>query len=131
MKKIKFTNLRMEASFLEGKYSLEICIESGFIDFTINIDLKKQDFEVIEKNSERATLLHAVFHHYFQLKETSLGLEEQRKYLDIILHSKKSEVEDFLTKIDLGNANGTISNMIRITCNKDQSLLRQGNWFNQ
>jgi len=129
MKEIKFNNLRMIATENGEKYSLEICVASGHADFTININIEEHDFKIIEKDEERASFLHASFHHPFQLKDTNLNEVEQRHYLDVILHSRKSEVEKFLTAMDHGNANGAISNMIRITCKRDYSLMRKGHWF--
>jgi hypothetical protein len=130
MKKIKFNNMRMIAIECDDKYSLEICVASGFADFMVNINLNKQDFEVIEKDEERTAFLHSALHHPFQLRETNLNDKEQRYFLDVILHGEKSVVESFLTQMDHGNANGAISNMIRITCKREQSRMRQGHWFN-
>ena len=86
---------------------------------------------MIKADSERAALLQAAFHDPFQLKKNNLNLVEQRYYLDIILHSSKETVEEFLTAKDHGEAHGSISNMMRITCGRDQSLLRAGKWFSE
>jgi hypothetical protein len=130
MKKIKFNNMQMIATEYDGIYCLEIGVTSGHAEFMININLTKQDFEIIEKNEERAALLHAALHHPFQLKKTWLTQPEQRRYLDVILHGKQSLVESFLTELDHGTANGALSNMLRITCKREQSIMRQGRWFN-
>jgi hypothetical protein len=130
MKKIKFNNMRMIATECDNKYSLDICVASGHADFTVNFILNKQDFDVIEKDEERAAFLHAALHHPFQLRETNLNNKEQRHFMDVILHGEKSVVESFLTKLDHGDANGAISNMIRITCKREQARMRQGHWFN-
>jgi len=129
--KIIFENLRMTILSGNGKHSLSLCVESGFVGFEVTIPLTEQDFAVIETENERAAFLQAALHHPFQLKETRLGNTEQRYYLDMILHSPKSEVEAFLTEMDHGAANGAISNMVHITCGKDQALLRRGQWFNR
>jgi hypothetical protein len=131
MAKIVFENLRMTVLSDNGKYSLLFCVASGFVDFEVKIPLTKQDYTVIEADNERAALLQAALHQPFQLKETALGVEEQRYYLDTILHAPKPEVEAFLTEKDYGVANGAISNMVQITCGIDQGLLRTGQWFNQ
>jgi len=130
MKEIEFKKLRMIATSSGGVYRLEISIASGFVDFLVTIGLNQQDFEVIGKDEERAAFLHAALHRPFQRQKTALGEAEQRQYLDVILHGSESEVESFLTDKDHGAANGAISNMIRITCGREQSLMRQGNWFN-
>jgi hypothetical protein len=129
MKKIKFNNLRMTAIENDGKYFLEICVASGHTDFTIGINIEEHDFNVIETDEERSSFLHAAFHHPFQLKDTSLNEGEQRHYLDIIIHSTKSEVEKFLTEMDNGSAHGAVSNMVSITSKRDYSLIREGHWF--
>ena len=121
----------MEASFIDEKYILEIYIESGHMNFETTIEIQEKDFEVLKSDLERASLLHAAIHHPFQLKETALSKEEQRMYLDIILHGQNQEVENFLTKQDHGDANGAISNMLRITCKRDQNSLREGRWFKE
>ena len=130
MSKIVFKNLRMIATSNKGEHILSISVESGFVGFEVSISLTKEDFAVIESENERAAFLQAALHHPFQLKETRLGDAEQRRYLDMILHAPESEVEHFLTDLDHGAANGAISNMVRITCGKDQALLRCGQWFN-
>ncbi|MEG3755322.1 hypothetical protein [Psychromonas arctica] len=122
--------MRMIATECDDKHSLEICVGSGHADFTVNFILNKQDFDVIEKDEERAAFLHAALHHSFQHRETNLNNKEQRHFLDVILHGEKSVVESFLTQMDHGDANGAISNMIRITCKREQSRMRQGHWFN-
>ena len=124
-----FKKLRMSVLSEDGGHSLSLCVASGFVDFVVEIPLTEEDFTVIKTDDERTSFLQAALHHPFQLKETWLGIEEQRHYLDMILHSPKSDVESFLTEIDHGSANGAISNMVRITCGKDQGLLRRGKWF--
>jgi len=104
--KIIFENLRMTILSGNGKHSLSLCVESGFVGFEVTIPLTEQDFAVIETENERAAFLQAALHHPFQLKET-------------------------LTEMDHGAANGAISNMVHITCGKDQALLRRGQWFNR
>ncbi|WP_339899135.1 hypothetical protein [uncultured Gilvimarinus sp.] len=127
---IKFQNLRMIALEKDGDYSLNISIASGIVDFGVTVSLEKRDFEVISTNELRAALLQAAMHHPFQLRQTALSENQQRKYLDVVLHAPESEVEDFLTELDHGRANGAISNMVRITTNQDYQSLRNGNWFN-
>jgi hypothetical protein len=129
MSRIKFDHLYMVAAHSEYGYSLEICVASGFADFVITIKLNERDYEVLQKDGERAAFLQAAFHHPFQLRDTALSESAQREYLDVILHGTKPDVEAFLTEKDHGGANGAISNMVRITCGRDQSLLRQGHWF--
>ncbi|EDM24896.1 hypothetical protein LNTAR_04171 [Lentisphaera araneosa HTCC2155] len=131
MKNITFHNLRMEASQSGDAYELELDIDSGHISFDIKIEIEEKDFEVLQRDDHRAALLHAALFTPFQLKATALDLNEQRKYLDIILHSTQLEVERFLTKLDHGRANGAISNMMRITSQKDPSYMRKGYWFDK
>ena len=131
MSKTIFENLRMEIFCENDLHSLSLSVESGFVSFDVTIPLTDKDVAVIESENERAAFLQAALHHPFQLKETRLGNEEQRCYLDKILHSPKSEVEAFLTEIDHGTANGAISNMVHITCGKDHGILRKGQWFTQ
>ena len=131
MSKTIFENLRMTISCEKGEHSLSLSVESGFVGFDVTIPLIEQDVAVLESDNERAAFLQAALHYPFQLKETRLDMAEQRYYLDRILHSPKSEVEEFLTKIDHGKANGAISNMVNITCNKDHWKLRKGQWFNR
>ena len=129
MNEVKFDNLRMWTTFRNGVHTLEISIESGFAEFVIAIALSQGDFEVIERDKQRAVFLHAALHDPFQLKETALNQVEQRRYLDVILHGSMHDVERFLTEKDHGIANGSISNMVRITCGREPSLMRQGHWF--
>ncbi len=129
-KEIKFHNLRMTALKKDRKYSLNISVDSGFVDFSVVVPLNKRDFEVIATDEWRATLLQAAMHHPFQLRRTALTADEQRKYLDIILHAPKSEVELFLTHLDHGEANGAISNMVSFAAKVEYQSLRNGFWFN-
>lgn len=129
MKKIKFNHLRMLADEINGQYSLEILVASGHADFGLQFEIREIDFQILSQDEERAAFLHAALHHPSQLKETRLNKAEVRRYLRIILHGKKSEVESFLTGLDNGRANGAISNMIRITCKREQSAMQQGHWF--
>ena len=110
---------------------MSLSIESGFTDFELVVALNKKDFAVLRNGGERAAFLQATFHHLFQLNETRLGRTEQRYFLDLLLHSPKLKVERFLTDLDHGQANGAISNMVRITSDKDQTLLRRGQWFSR
>lgn len=127
MKQIKFDDLRMIATSDEN-YSLNICIASGAVSFDVSIKLNPQDFAVIEKDYERAALLQAAFHYPYQLSTTFLSEKEQRHYLDIVLHGSKLAVEAFLTEKD-HDANGAISNMLRMTFHRDIAELRKGHWF--
>ena len=131
MPEIDFKSLRMSILSDNGKHSLLLSVDSSFVSFEVTIGLTKEDIAVIDTENERATFLQAALHHPFQLKETWLDTGEQRYYLDKILHSPKPEVEAFLTEIDHGEANGAISNMVHITCGKDQGILRKGQWFNR
>ncbi len=131
MSKTIFENPRMTIFYEKGEHSLSLSVESGFVGFDVTIPLTDRDVAVIETENERAAFLQAALHHPFQLRETRLENAEQRYYLDKILHSPKSEVEAFLTEIDHGTANGAISNMVHITCGKDQGILRKGQWFNR
>lgn len=127
---IQFQKLRMTALEKDGDYSLNISIASGFVDFGVTVPLEKCDFEVIATDEWRATLLQAAMHNPFQLGHTALPENEQRKYLDIILHAPESLVDSFLTELDHGQANGAISNMVSITAKAEYQILRNGNWFN-
>jgi hypothetical protein len=130
MDEVKYNSLRMMA-FASGEgHKMELSVESGFASFTVSVTINQRDFDVIKQNEERAALLCAAMHHPFQLRETKLNQDEQRHYLDVILHSPTHEVEKFLTKKDHGSANGAISNFIRLTYDREQSLMRQGKWFN-
>lgn len=126
-----FRNLRMILRSSDEEFSLDINIASGHADFNVTIPLLENDYSVIENDEERAAFLQAAFHHPFQLKETWLNKAEQREYLDIILHSPKEVVESFLTEKDHGRAHGAISNAVRITCGRDQSNMRSGQWFQE
>jgi len=128
-KKIIFYDLRMLAIAEKGIYILEISVESGFAEFNVNININAQDFEAIENDKYRAILLNAALHRPFQLKETALQETDQRYYLDKILHADESEVNVFLTKLDHGQANGAISNMVCKASNRDSKKLRSGDWF--
>lgn len=131
MKSVKYDNLRMVATAHGDGGSMIFYVASGFADFPVTIRLNKDDFEVIEKNEDRAALLCAAMHHPFQLKESALNYEQQRNYLDVILHFPESEVEKFLTEKDHGRANGAISNYMRLACSREPSLMRDGQWFKQ
>lgn len=126
---IIFYDLRMLAKAKNGIYTLEISVESGFAEFNVTININAQDFEVIENDKYRAALLQAVLHRPFQLQKTALDENEQRYYLDKILHANESEVAALLTKLDHGQAHGAISNMLRITSDRDMEKLCNGNWF--
>lgn len=131
MPEIIFKNLRMSVSSDANEHLLSLCVESGFMSYEVTISLSEKDVEVIKSNSERASFLQAAFHHPFQLKKSHLSIFEQRQYLDTILHSSKNIVEQFLTKMDHGSANGAVSNMLRITCGRDPEKLRKGQWFDK
>lgn len=128
-KEVDYDNLRMIGKAENGIYTLTIFISSGFADFHVTIYIEDRDFEVIENEKHRAALLQAALHRPFQLQETALDENEQRYYLDKILHADESEVNAFLTKLDYEQANGAISNMLRITSNRDMKKLRDGDWF--
>ncbi|PKH65454.1 hypothetical protein CXF61_06225 [Psychrobacter sp. 4Dc] len=119
----------MLAKAENGIYILKVSIESGFAEFGVIISINAQDFEVIENDKYRAVMLNAALHQPFQLKETGLNENDQRYYLDKILHADESEVNIFLTKPDHGQANGAISNMVRKASNRDIEKLRNGDWF--
>ncbi|WP_153039180.1 hypothetical protein [Microbulbifer sp. Q7] len=129
MKEIKFNELYMSASKDGEMYFLELYIASGHMEYEVKVELEKIDFEILEKDAERAVFVHAALHHPFQSGSSALTKEKQREYLDIILHASKPEVEKFLTEKDHGSANGAVSNMVRITKQRDQSIMRQGKWF--
>ncbi|WP_444896468.1 hypothetical protein [Microbulbifer sp. SSSA005] len=129
MEKRVFHNLRMILLSSEESFSLDLGVSSGFADFSVSIRLNEKDYIVIDSDEERAAFLQAALHHPFQLKDTWLTESEQRSYLDIILHSPKEQVEAFLTEKDHGRAHGSISNMVRITCGREQATLRSGHWF--
>ncbi|CAA0117815.1 Uncharacterised protein [BD1-7 clade bacterium] len=129
LKKRVFHNLRMILLSSEEGFSLDLAVASGHADFSISIELSEKDYLVIDSDEERAAFLQAALHHPFQGKETWLTESEQRNYLDIILHSPEETVEAFLTEKDHGRAHGSISNMVRITCGREQSILRSGHWF--
>lgn len=109
--------------------SLFISIASGFAEFEVKVPLAEKDLVVLRTNSERTAFLQAALHHPFQLRSTVLSESEQRRYLDVILHSPVADVEEFLTTLDHGSANGAISNMLRITQGWDQRAMRNGTWF--
>jgi hypothetical protein len=131
VKELKFDELYMLAIVDAGKYVLELWVSSGHMDYAVTVELEQRDFEVLAKDSERAAFLQAALHHPFQGGKMALSKEVQREYLDIILHATKPEVEMYLTNKDHGSANGSISNMVRITKHRDQSLMRQGKWFTE
>ena len=124
-----FEGLRMYAAVDENSATLFVSIASGFADFEVKVPLKEKDLQVLRTDPERSAFLQAALHHPFQLRETALSEIEQRKYLDIILHSPSAEVEAFLTTLDHGSANGAISNMLRITRGRNQQAMRSGKWF--
>lgn len=129
MKSLDFNHLWMTAKESEDGYFLELSVASGHADFVVTIKIDARDFEVLEKDTQRAAFLQAALHDPFQLSVTALDEQEQRKYLDVVLHASKLEVEEFLTAKDHGRANGAISNMLRITSDCNQLRLRQGHWF--
>lgn len=124
-----FDELRMYASVDDDGASLFVSIASGFADFEVRVPINEKDLQVLQTDSERLALLQAALHHPFQLRQTALSEIEQRKYLDIILHSSVAEVETFLTTLDHGSANGAISNMMRITRGRNHQTMRSGRWF--
>ncbi len=126
---IDYNNLRMIAKAEDGAYTLQIFIASGFADFHVTINIEGRDFNVLKSDKYRAALLQAALHRPFQLQETALNESEQRYYLDKILHADESEVATFLTKLNQGQANGAISNMLRITSDRDMKKLYDGDWF--
>lgn len=126
---LDFEGLRMYASVDAIDAYLFVAISSGFAEFEVQIRLAEKDLHVLRTDSERSAFLQAALHHPFQLRETALSEMEQRRYLDIILHSSVAEVEAFLTALDHGPANGAISNMMRITRRRDQQSMRSGTWF--
>ena len=127
---IVFEHLRMSIRTQRNQLLLSLCVESGHMEFEIEIPLTQADRAVIESDEERAAFLQSALHQPFQLKETHLTAVEQRHYLDTILHAAEAEVEAFLTELDHGRAHGAISNMLRLTCEKlDADAMRMGQWF--
>lgn len=126
---IVFEALRMYIALESSGARLFVSIASGFADFEVTLPLSDKDLQVFRTDSERPALFQAALHHPFQLRETALSETEQRRYLDIILHSPVAEVEAFLTTLDHGSANGGISNMLKITSGRDQQSMRRGTWF--
>ena len=124
-----FEGLRMYAVVDAIDACLFLSISSGFAEFEVQVRLTEKDLNVLRADPERSAFLQAALHHPFQLRETALSEVEQRRYLDIILHSSVPEVEVFLTALDHGSANGAISNMMRITRSRDQQTMRSGTWF--
>ncbi|OYQ42672.1 hypothetical protein CHU94_01590 [Rhodoferax sp. TH121] len=125
----EFEGLRMHAAVDATGASLFVSIASGFAEFEVKVPLAEKDLQVLQADSERSAFLQAALHHPFQLRETALSEIEQRRYLDIILHSPVADVEAFLTTLDHGLANGAISNMLRITRGRNQQAMRSGAWF--
>lgn len=119
----------MRAAVDANGVSLFVLISSGFADFEVKVALEEKDLQVLQTDSERSAFLQAALHQPFQVRETALSEVEQRRYLDIILHSPVADVEKFLTTLDHGSANGAISNMLRITRGRNQQVLRSGAWF--
>ncbi len=128
-RKIEFEGLQMRAAVDANGASLFVLISSGFADFEVKVALEEKDLQVLQTDSERSAFLQAALHQPFQVRETALSEVEQRRYLDIILHSQVADVENFLTTLDHGSANGAISNMLRITRGRNQQVLRSGAWF--
>lgn len=124
-----FHELRMTLRSEGKSFFLDLSIASRHAEYEVTISLEEKDFSVIENDEERAAFLQAALHHPFQLKATWPTEEEQRHYLDTILHSPKEEVEAFLTEKDHGRANGAISNAVRITTGKNSAPMRAGTWF--
>lgn len=125
----EFEGLQMRTAVDANGASLFVLISSGFADFEVKVPLEEKDLQVLQTDSERSAFLQAALHQPFQLRETVLSEIEQRRYLDIILHSPVTDVEAFLTTLDHGLANGAISNMLRITRGRNQQVLRSGAWF--
>ncbi|OBP14491.1 hypothetical protein A5320_12035 [Rheinheimera sp. SA_1] len=119
----------MQATKDGETYNLEFLVASGHMEYEVSVELEMRDFLVLENDSERAAFLQATLHYPFQAGRSALTKEKLREYLDVILHASQSEVERFLTDMDHGIANGAISNMVRITKQRDQYLMRQGKWF--
>lgn len=129
MTEIDFPKLRMKIISENQNCSLIFWVDSGILSFTVSISLTNEDYETLKQDKERAAFLQAALHRPYQLETTRLSKQELRHYLDVILHAPKGEVESFLTKKDQGAANGAISNMLRIKCDKDPSIMRGGQWF--
>jgi hypothetical protein len=128
-REIVFEGLQMRAAVDANDASLFVLISSGFADFEVKVALEEKDLQVLQTDSERSAFLQAALHQPFQVRETALSEVEQRRYLDIILHSPVADVENFLTTLDHGSANGAISNMLRITRGRNPQVLRSGAWF--
>lgn len=129
MTQINFDNLRMSIYSIKDGCELSFEVASGLADYNISIPITDDDFEIIKTDSQRAAFLISALHHPFQLEETRLNEQEQRHYLDMILHAPINKTESFLTNLDNGSANGAISNMVRITTGENRDYLRPGQWF--
>ena len=129
MAEIVFQNLRMSILTHQGQRTLSISVDSGHVSFEVAFPLTVHDCVVLEMDVQRAAFLQAALHHPSQIKETKLNDAEVRNYLDTILHGDETQVETFLTQLDHGSANGAISNMMRLTCGRDQQPMRKGRWF--
>jgi hypothetical protein len=128
-KEIEFNDLGMYVVQSPTDANLFLSIASGHADFEVKVPLSDRDLQVLLEDHERAAFIQAALHHPFQLRSTALSEIEQRRYLDVILHAPKADVEAFLTDLDHGSANGAISNMLRITRGRNQQHMREGAWF--
>ena len=126
---IVYKNLRMRIKTSREPILLSINIGSGHADFDITIAVTLEDLAVIKSNEDRRSFLHAALHRPFQLERTFLTKIEQRQYLDAILHAPASETEEFLSSLDRGVANGTISAMVSVTQDRDLAEFKSGKWF--
>ncbi|KMT65135.1 hypothetical protein [Catenovulum maritimum] len=127
MEQVKFDNFDMIARNSNEEYSLLVRVAKGFADYTVEVPITEKDYAVISENKERAEFLYSVLHYIFQCDYKNLDHAQQS--LNIVLYEKDSVVESFLTELDHGKANGSISNLMRIICKREQSPMIQGKWF--
>jgi hypothetical protein len=127
MEQVKFDNFDMIARNTNEGFSLLVRVARGHADFSVNVPIAKSDYIILSENKERAEFLYSALHYAFQCDYKDLG--KAREYINIVLYEKNGVVDSFLTELDHGKANGSISNLIRIICKRKQSPMRQGKWF--
>ncbi|WP_299050054.1 DUF6357 family protein [uncultured Nocardioides sp.] len=113
----------------DGHLLLTMMVASGHMDRSVALPVAERHVPVLRDDATRYWLLHAALHSPYQLRDTELDADELATYLDTILLAPADEVEEFLTALDHGRANGAISNIVSIFTHADRLAMRDGRWF--
>lgn len=103
-------------------------VSSGVADFNVDLPITETDLAVLRADPVRAALAFAVLHEMGQTLRATGQKDQMVTALRHVLHAKGAELIPWLDARERA-ANGSISNLLRITEGADMQALRQGAWL--